>query len=331
MGIQELFKDPNSRPKAIAATLLLGGAIAYGAYQFWINREAVSTGVKTAAREVSGAAHKVGDKAGSLAHTVGDKAGSLAHKTGSIIESTYQRISKKIQPVKTRISEFKNLHLQRFVETKQAALKESDLKVLDFATLTRLQQLAIEVSEKDFRKVIKLNREQRRQSIEHDKPKYEEIVINGEQDFEEIFNENLKEILQECGVSQEKYNESLAEHVKTDENIYLVGAALYDVMLGRIPAVNEPVTPTKEYVIEIHNFMIDQYKKIFYRPIHKDYFTDVKEKMLLDKVHEKYAIEEEDIRKLRNNFDSIEVRELREKISTLISQDEATFGNFPAH
>ena len=51
--------------------------------------------------------------------------------------------------------------------------------------------------------------------------------------------------------------------------------------------------------------------------------------MLLDMVHEKFGIEEEDLRKLRNNFDTFEVRNLREKLENLIIGDENHFGSFP--
>lgn len=317
-GVQDYFKDPATRPKAIAASVLLGGALAYGAYHFWINRDQVAADVKKVAHSVEHAAKKAG-------HEVEKVLGN----TEQAVEKGIHWVSKKIAPPKTRLATFKELHLQRFVEAKQAAFKGADRDIIDYSTLIRIQQLAIEMSENDFRKVVKLNREHRRKCLEHDKAKYEEIVIQGEKDFETIFKENLHEILAECEISRDKYEKSMAEHVKTDDKVYLEGANLYDVMVNRLPAVNEPVKPNQEYVVQIHNFMMDHYQKIFYKAIHKEFFTDIKEKMLFDMIHEKYGIEEEDLRKLRKEFDTFEVRNLREKLENLIVADENQFGEFP--
>lgn len=311
MGLKELFTDPSTRPKALAASLLLGGALAFGAYQFWIRRDSISQGVSKAAHKVEDAASKV------------------IHKTEDFIEAHSPSYSSKLKPAKERVHDFKNLNLKRFVEIKEACKKHEKDANLDLTTLKNVQLLAIEMSEKDFRKIIKQNREHRRKHIEHDKPKYEEIVIRAEEDFEEVFNQNIKEILADMGVSQDQYDKSIEAHVQHDQEVYLVGTTLYDIMVGRLPAFVDHLNPTKEKVIEICTFMIEQYQKTFYKPLHKTYFTDVKEKMVLDKIYEKYELEEEGLRKLRTTYDSIEVFELQEKYSNLITKDEDEFGNFP--
>ena len=314
-----MFNDPNTRPKAIGATILIGGLLAYGAYKLWANQEEVSADVRRAAHNLGHAAKSAEKKA-----ELGVK------RAEEMLEEQFHKISQKLNPPKVRVEEFKKMHLQRFVEVKNAAIKEDHDAILDYTALSRLQQLAIEMSEKEFKKVVKLNREHRRRYLDHEKQKYEEIVIHGEKDFEEIFTQNLNAILTECGVSQEKYRRSVAEHIKTNDKVYLEGPALYDVMIGRLPAVNEPVMPSVDYVADIHQFMLEQYHKIFYKPLRKEYYTDIKEKMLLDKVWEKYGVEEEDLIKLRKNFDSFEVRDLKEKLNTLIIKDENQFGNYPS-
>ena len=285
--------------------------MAYGAYHFWTRKDSVAQGLSA------------------VVHKVEDAALNVVHKVEDVVTAVKKGYIQKLKPAKERVEEFKKLHLQKFVEAKEAAIKEDKERVLAYETLKKLQQLAIEMSEKDFRKITKLCREQRRKCLDHEKPKYEEIFIEFETDFEELFTQNLKTILAESGVSDEKYNSSIEAYVQKDQEVYLNGIQLYDVMIGRLPCINEPVPPTKEYVTEIHAFMLSEYKHTFYKPVSKEYFTDVKEKMVLDKVWEKYGIEEEDLRKLRRTFDTPEIDLLQEQFNTLIAQDEQKYGNFP--
>ena len=340
-----MFRDPSTRPKAIAVSLLLGGTLAYGAYQFWIHRaevaHTVAHGAHAAGQAARDAGHAVADATESAGHKVSDAAHSLgqnvtnvAQKVEGKIEATLYRISHKLAPARDRVHEFKQVHLERFVKAKQHAITEDPDKTLSLQTLSSIQQLVIEMSEKDFRKSIRLNREERRKLIAHQKHHYEEVVIGGMKDFEQIFEQNLSETLKECGVSQDKYNDSIAQHVNTDPNIYLVGPQLHETMVLRLPAVNTPVTPTKDYAVEVYAvevyaFMVEQYPKIMYHPISREHYTEVKDKMLIDRVHEKYQLEEEDIKKLRRDFDSLELRNLIEKYDYLIIEDENKHGNFP--
>lgn len=329
MGLQDLFKDPSTRPKAIAASLVIGGVLAYGAYQFWTHRtevaEVVSHGAHKAGDTIKDAGHKV-EKA---AHSLGQEVKKVATTVEAKIDEALYKISHKLPSAKDRVAEFKKFHLERFVHAKQKAISEEHEKVLKYDTLTQIQQLAIEMSEKDFRKLIRINREERRKLIQHQKFNYEEVTIGGMKDFEDIFDQNIAEILKECGVSQEKYNDSIAQHIATDQGVYLVGPQLYETMVARMPAVNAPVTPTKDYAVEVFTYMVDQYPKIMYQPRSKEHYTEVKDRMLLDRVHEKYQLEEEDIKKLRRDFDSLELRNLVEKYDNLIIADENKHGNFP--
>ena len=126
----------------------------------------------------------------------------------------------------------------------------------------------------------------------------------------------------------DRYEASVAEYVKEDQNVALFGDQLYDVMLNLMPSYNKPVEPTPEYVAEVHKFMVDQYHRIQYRPLRTEHFTDVKERMLYDRLYQKFEIEEEDIRALQKNFDSPAVQEAIAQVSAALQKDEETFGSF---
>lgn len=318
MGLLGYFKDPNTRPKALAASVLLGGALAYGAYHFWTHRSQIVSGVKKVEDKLEKAASKIGDK-------IKEGALEVEHK----IEEALYKLSHKLPSAKDRVKEFKNIYLERFVEAKKKAFADADKDALSFDSLLLIQQLAIEMAEKDFRKITKLNRESRRKFMENEKAKYEAILIEGEKDFEKIFSQNLLEILKECEVSKEKYDNSMGANLTYDDNVYLEGSGLQQAMVLRLPAINEPTPPSQEYTIEIHKFMLDEYHKIAYRPMRKEYYTEVKDKLVFDRVHMQYGIEEEDVLKLRRNFDSLELKDLISQYNSAIVEDESQHGNFP--
>jgi len=54
----------------------------------------------------------------------------------------------------------------------------------------------------------------------------------------------------------------------------------------------------------------------------------VKEKMILDKTHEQYGIEEEDILKLKKGFNTLGVQEQSLQLAKLLREDEEAHGAY---
>lgn len=307
MGLLDAFKDPKDKPKAIAMTVAIGAAICGAVYYFWVNGKEVKADIKQAAQGVTSVVHRIENRA------------SVA----------YKRAFDKLVPVKDRVQAFKEQNLERFVQAKKRIIDERHSKTFSHENLTAINQLALEISENDVRKILKQNREERRKLIEHSKDKYEEVVIEGLKDIEVLFNENLNAILSECECSRDKYEASIVEHVQKDQSVALFGSQLLDQLVARLPAINDPANPSTEFTSEIYGFMAEEYRNIKYLPLRKEHWVDTKESMVFDRLHEKYGLEEEDLLKLRHKFETSEVMVAQEQYVKLLSDDESANGNFP--
>lgn len=271
-----LFRNVQNNPKP-AILAILGGAAAIGlGYYLWSHW-----------RQVNNEAHKLGRGA---AHAI--------HKAEHSAARAAWRVWDKLVASHHRVAEFKKNHLQQFFEATASAKKDDKEKTLSLESLLRIHTLAFEVSEKDFLKTLKVYREQRRKHLEHDKPEYEAIVVEGWDDFRIIFEENLKEILKDCEVSWDKYEVSVKELSEKDPAVDFRGRKLYDIMLSKAPAINEPAEPTAEHAVEVFKFMETQASKVFYKTLKPEDQERIREQMVLDRVHEKWALEEEDVKKL---------------------------------
>lgn len=290
----------------------------------------------------SHAAHRVSETATDVAHKTGEKLSDAAHATGDAITKAgrsvhemfnvnYKRVSEKMSPIKDRIKAFKERHLEEFFQVEKAAIKDEHNKTLSLETLKGIQELAIKFSENDFTKNLKLNREERRKHLEHNKAHYEEVVIDGIQDFEKIFTENLNGILSEIKVSQDKYEASVEEHVATDQSVALFAEQLYDTFLNRVPAYGVDESHDYDYAVKIHKWLADNYHTIQYRPLRKQTFVNVRTRMLYDRAHIEFGLEEEDFRKLAHTFETEGVTSSTTQLAAHQQKDEETFGNFPKH
>lgn len=215
--------------------------------------------------------------------------------------------------------DFKMKNLQRVVSLKKSALLEDKQKVLTYETLTAIQEIAVEITCKDLRQVLIVQRQKRR-TIK-DKKAYEDAIIKHVTQVESMYKDNLSEILKDTGVGRDKYEASMAEHVKLDVSVAMVGTHLYRVLVSRVQSISPPDRQTKELAIQVLNFMIEEYKKIMSPPIHLEYYAEVKEAHLLDRVHEQFDLEEEDLQQLRRKQNSEEVRDLVKTLETEVMHD----------
>lgn len=326
MGLLDAFRDPNEKPKAIALSIAIGAALIGAGYYFWSNRQEVADDLKTAGRKIEKAAEKVGDMVERAAERVGDKVQNAAHNVSQKVNKTFTRASEKFASAKDRVAKFKDLHFDRFVNAKKLCIRDGEDRPLSQEAISTIHELAMEMSEKDFKNILKVNREQRRTRIEHDKPHYEEIAIDGIKEFENLFTENLNSILAECGVSRDQYDQSIKQLTGVAPTYHIGGYGLYEAMLNRVPSVSLPDSGLEQLFVDVQKFMDEQYHKIMYRPLSKEHFVDVKRKMLLDKVHEKFGIEEEDIFKLKRLGSGGDANLYSVSLVQQFTEDEKNFG-----
>ena len=275
MGLLDFFRDPKDKPKAIAVTAAIGAGVLLSGYWFWTMKQRVSEG--------------------------------RCPFTGkSKSEEGFQcPITKLASSSNKKYETFKENHLEHIFSLKKDCIAEDKAKYLSYANLTGIQLLAVDVTLQDLRQLLKLQREKRRQI--KDKKEYERYVAINIKEIESIFKANVNTILKDFGISKDTYDASIQEHIKTDTSIHMVGTHLYRVLVSRLDSLADPEVQTNQKTLEILNFIIQEYPKIQYKAEHVENLAEVKESMILDKVHEKYQLEEEDLQLLRRKFDNQEI------------------------
>lgn len=285
------FKDPAQRVKAFGITAVVGlGVIAAG---YWVYR----------------AKQRVNE--GKCPFTGKGKQG--AHENKACPHSTGKLSGEE------QYNDLKLQHLQRIVSIKRDIMKQSSSETLDYANLTAIQEIVVEVTVKHLRPVLKVQREKRRKIT--DKQKYEEEMQSHFEQVEDIFKANLHAALLDFSVSKDKYEASMEKHVSLDPTVCMTGTHLYRVLVSRMGSVVAPELLTSEKTKEILEFMIEEYPKITFTPAHLSIFAEVKEAMLLDKVHQRFDFEEEDLQALRRKHNNAETKALVEKLETEIMHD----------
>lgn len=285
------FKDPAQRPKAIGFAAAVGiGVLAVG---YWLYR----------------AKKRVNE--GRCPFT-----GKGKQQAGPARTCPY---SHNVEAGEGQYNEFKMEHLPRIVEIKKDVLKQSAKNVLDYPTLTSIQEFVVEVTVKYLKPVLKIQRELRRKIS--DKEKYEIAIIAHYQQIEDAFKANLHAALQDIGLSKDKYEASMEAHVSLDPSVCMVGTHLCRVLVSRSQSTISPELLTREKAKELLEFMIEEYPKITFTPAHLNFFAEVKEALMLDKVHQKFDFEEEDMHALLRKNNNSEVKNLVAKLETEIMQD----------
>lgn len=292
-----VFRDAKDKPKSLMIAAAVGVGIVGVGYWLYLARQ------RTAEGKCPFTGKSKADKA--LGGVKSSGAGCPFSKGKAAGDEQYQ--------------EFKMKNLQRVVALKRDVTNESHNSVLKYETLTAIQQMAVEITTKDLRQVLIVQRQKRR-AIK-DKREYEETIIKHIQQVEALFKANLDAILKDCTIGRDKYEESIKEHLKLDVSICMVGTHLNRVLVSRVGSLLEAERQTRELAKEVLTFMIDEYPKVHYIPIHSDYHAEVKEALLMDKVHEKYELEEEDLQQLRRKQDSAEVKALVTKLETEVMKD----------
>lgn len=201
-----------------------------------------------------------------------------------------------------RLHNLKEAHKQKFADLAKAVEARKEKHCLDYPTLTEIQKLAVDLCEKDLEPILIKNREERRKYLGVDFARYEELVIKERNDVSDLFAQNLKEVLKEFGVEEQKYKDSIAAHLKTDPSIDLEGNHLIKTLVATVPARNDQKPGTLLHAEEVHQWLLDEYKKLEFKGKDDLLYGETKERMLLDRLFEKYKLEEEDLLVMRRRF-----------------------------
>lgn len=228
------------------------------------------------------------------------------------------RTSGKFQPAKTRVDKFIESAKLRYSGVKDLIAKEGEL--LSLETINSIHNLVFDMSEKDFKKIITTNRDQRRKLAKEDISNYEQIVIEGVVEFSGLVEENLSELISSLGLKREKYDNSVLRLSEENPQLVLTTKMIYETMIGKLPPLGYPDNASGELGVTLTQTMIETQKEIAYKPSNSEFSDWVIASLVNDDLYEKMDLEEEDLRKLLKEHPTDESKANREALISSIRE-----------
>ena len=218
---------------------------------------------------------------------------------------------------------FKQQHLERVVHVKQAAGGEQKDDVFSKATLEQIQKLALEIAEPQVKSILKQNRDSRRKVLDTDKPKYEQLVIDGIHQLQKAYLDAVKSLMGDIKQDVAKYERSVTLHGATEAHLALNGLDLYKAIRRHLPSSNQTTDFNKELAVKAHQQLNIDFDKLLYKPANAEYQQAVRESLLHDLVHQELNLEEEDIQKLADLYHDIEIQSLQHALALKFNQEDS--------
>lgn len=222
-----------------------------------------------------------------------------------------------------RIKRYKDLHLQKWVDIKKAALHDYRNNTLEYNTLVDIQNLAIELTVKDVPQILKVNRESRRKVMDTNKKEYARIVKQGIDDINMLYTQNLDEILRDFGVSKDTYSAAVDVHARTDQTVRITSADVLEIVVGQLESFNQPRETTHEYFANLYRDTHKRLAGVSLLAVDPELASEIRAHLILDTVQRETGLEEEDIKHYRQKYDSPELRAIDEEIATSIQQSKS--------
>ena len=223
------------------------------------------------------------------------------------------------KPLDKKFEDFKHHHLERVVELKKKMISEEKLASFTKPVIDEIHELAFEISEDEFRSILKANREQRRKLIDHEKEKYETEIVSGVKRIESSFHNSIKHIFQEVHQDYAKYEKSILALKESDGAVEMKGAALWDAVAARVPSINQTVDFNKQFSLKSHQIVLDTVTKVKYKPTHQEYTRIIREAMVHDLALREHKLEAEDLRELARMYASQNLKDLQVQINQALA------------
>lgn len=336
MSFVDSWKDPRNRSTVIAVAAAVGIGIFAASYFYSKTHHHGQT--KGGSCPFTGAKGQKKTKTGRvLAHPDGGKrlvasprnrgrdqgATGFAGVSSGVSQPQQAAKSVALPQATARILQFKERNLVRYFNVKKRAIHDDRHQVFEYETLVQIQNLVLELTCHDAAQIVKVTRERRRLLFNKDRAEYARVTEEGIEEVEDLFRENLDEILREFGVSRDTYEKSVQVHVQEDPTVYLDGPDLYEVIIGNLPAHNEPRENTQEYFTKVYQDMSKKLRGVDISIPQSVRAAEVKNAYMLDTIYFETGLEEEDIKFLRKKYESPELRKIDEEIATRLETAEA--------
>lgn len=224
--------------------------------------------------------------------------------------------------IKDLFHQFKESHLERVVQVKKAAIHEEKEEHFSKITLEKIQQLAFEVIEPEVKKTLKQNRDSRRKVVDSDLQKYEKIVVEGVAHLEKTYFEAVHAILAEIKQDFHKYEVSVDLHGQSEAHLSLKGSVLFHAIKKHLSSSNQTVDFNSELAKKVHEKLNEDYDKILHSPASHENFTIIREALLFDMLAKNLKLEEEDVNKLTDLYQSADIQRLQHALAVKVNEAE---------
>lgn len=238
----------------------------------------------------------------------------------------YPRHSEVVyRSVSQRYDAFKKDHLERVVHVKQLAITEDKDNVFSEETMHSIQDLAFDISQKECEKIIRDNRITRRKLFDTDKTQYEQVVIEGIKKLQASYTEAITCIFKDIRQDSAKYEKSVSHWESLNPAIALKDRRLHKRIRDHIRSLNQTMDFNRDIAKRANLTLNEEFTKIMYKPVSVEHYTAVKEAMLYDIVHRILKLEEEDIKKLSQLYNGVEISSQQRALDHKMEADEINY------
>jgi len=196
---------------------------------------------------------------------------------------------------------------------------------LGINTLMLIHEALMLVTRDKYGELVARNRRERRRYKDTDLSKYENIVIDGAEETEELINDMVRQVAKDCNCPIELYETSVEHLAQTNPQFAMMSVLMIEKMKIYIPQEMEGRPPlTEEELKAILKFSIEEYPKIEVEPSNPEIYGLLKQSLLSDLTYERFNFEEEDMirctsdRKMANNM---EIQAFGQQLQTMIQTD----------
>jgi len=186
--------------------------------------------------------------------------------------------------------------------------------------IIEIQHLVAEKCAQEFVQIELEGRKKRREYLDKDMEKYSLEVVNQLKAVENTVSKRTKEVLRDLGVEYEWYEESVGRYAGFHETfLEEVEKPLEDLKL-RMPINKDAPKLTKELAVKVFKFAIENHYS--YQPDNMEYYMDIKQAYINDKLFKEMGMEEEDQLRQPECLEFPEVRPLIEQYQHVVAMDQ---------
>lgn len=204
--------------------------------------------------------------------------------------------------------------------------QERNNKHLSMQLIILMHDALVEYSYKSFGELVIANRSQRRVFMKTDLSQYETIVKTGTEELEQLVQRDVFQVLDDCGVTQLKYEESNNYWAQINPQFALISLLVIDKMKLMIPSNKTSADVDMAKVLKIIDFQLEKYPTVKVNCAYPELTAMVKQSLLSDMVFEQFDLEEEDYIKVPGLESNREFGQKAQQLQMMIQMESMQGG-----